>query len=74
MKFEKIMKKFCRSIGIDKRTLLQMLVGVGGSIEDSRRQMDQNLSKDNITLSGGQDQLNTGQAAQLAYNNMSIAD
>lgn len=27
MKFEKIMKKFCREIGLDKRTLMAMIIG-----------------------------------------------
>jgi hypothetical protein len=27
MKFEKVMKKFCREIGIDKATLMSMIVG-----------------------------------------------
>lgn len=27
MKFEKVMKKFCRDIGIDKTTLLNLLLG-----------------------------------------------
>ena len=27
MKFEKVMKKFCRDIGVDKRTLMAMMIG-----------------------------------------------
>lgn len=27
MKFEKIMKKFCKEIGLDKKTLLNMMLG-----------------------------------------------
>jgi hypothetical protein len=27
MKFEKIMKKFCKDIGLDKKTLLNMMLG-----------------------------------------------
>jgi len=28
MKFEKIMSRFCKDIGIDKKTLLSMFIGV----------------------------------------------
>lgn len=27
MKFEKVMKKFCREIGVDKKTLMAMMIG-----------------------------------------------
>ncbi|CDW85759.1 UNKNOWN [Stylonychia lemnae] len=75
MKFEKVMKKFCKNVGVDKLTLLTMLVGKSNieefmnknelsSRKDSLNQSRENLiTKDSI-------QMNTGQAAQLAYNNM----
>jgi hypothetical protein len=39
LKFEKIMKKFCKDIGLDKKTLLTMLLGEGkegGSYSSSK--------------------------------------
>jgi len=34
MKFEKVMKKFCKDIGIDKKTLMTMVIGGKGTIEE----------------------------------------
>ena len=36
MKFEKVMKKFCKDIGLDKKTLLNMMLGTANQ-EDSNR-------------------------------------
>lgn len=38
MKFEKVMKKFCKEIGIDKRTLLTMMLGKN-SLEDLKNDL-----------------------------------
>jgi hypothetical protein len=75
MKFEKIMKKFCKDIGIDKKTLLS-IVGGGtktnnGTLEDGFREYSSyrkgeglSNSKDNARsdLTGG-GVINTGVAA-----------
>lgn len=34
LKFEKVMKKFCKDIGIDKKTLMNMMLG-GRDLENS---------------------------------------
>lgn len=65
MKFEKVMKKFCKDIGIDKKTLMNMLLG---NHEETNRK-EQNNSKDNATIKES-GPINTGVAAQLAYNNL----
>lgn len=63
MKFEKIMKKFCKDIGLDKNTLLNMMLGTS-NLEDSNRK-DQNSSKENISMTIGKESgpINTGVAA-----------
>lgn len=81
IKFEKMMKKFCKSVGVDKKTLLTMMLGNGKDLENSNaKNNDMNssrngnlLNKDSGTNSTVKDSgiINTGVAAQLAYNNMS---
>jgi hypothetical protein len=44
MKFEKVMKKFCKEIGIDKRTLMTMMLG-GRDLENSNAKNDFNSSR-----------------------------
>jgi len=77
LKFEKVMKKFCREIGIDKRSLMGMMLGGGRDIESSNAKADFNSSRKDATKDSGQNSIvkdsgtiNTGVAAQLAYNNM----
>lgn len=43
MKFEKILKKFCKDIGVDKKTLLTMMIG-GRDLEVSNTKSDLNSS------------------------------
>ena len=73
MKFEKIMKKFCREISVDKVTLLTMLIGKnnmddiisknGGDFSSSRKDPF-SQSKDNLnTKDSAGANINTGQAA-----------
>lgn len=38
MKFEKVMIKFCKEIGLDKRTLIAMMLGKS-SIEDFKNEL-----------------------------------
>ena len=86
MKFEKVMKKFCKDIGIDKRTLISIIGGGtktnNGTLEDGGREYSSSRkgdrlssSKDNIRsdIAGG-GVINTGIAAQFAYNNMVQVD
>lgn len=57
MKFEKIMKKFCKDLGIDKITLMTMILGKN-NIEESLKQNEFTTSnKDPFTQS--KDNLNT---------------
>ena len=87
MKFERMMKQFCREIGIDKKTLLTMFMGGANTnskqnidIEGSNTKNNENSSSKqqynsrdsvtNLNLSTGQTIINTGAAAQMAYNNM----
>lgn len=43
MKFEKVMKKFCRDIGIDKMTLMTMILG--------KNNVDEVMSKNDFSSS-----------------------
>ena len=82
MKFEKIMKKFCKEIGVDKKTLLTIIGGGAktnnGTLEDNRVDYSSYKvgdgvfhSKDNIKADfAGEGFINTGVAAQFAYNNI----
>ena len=79
MKFEKVMKKFCKEIGIDKMTLMTMMLGKNGIEELSSKNefsssrgdpFSQQKEKNNFKEGGASTTINTGQAAQLAYNNM----
>jgi len=45
MKFEKIMKKFCKDIGLDKRTLMTMMLG-GKDIDSSATKDPSSSRKD----------------------------
>ena len=78
-KFEKIMHRFCKDIGIDKRSLLKLLLGD----DPSKNHLQDSMAKESLTGdssellkhkdSGGSQVLssfNTGAAAQLAYNNI----
>ena len=82
MKFEKIMKKFCREIGIDKKTLLSIIGGNpktnNGTLEEGRLDYSSykigdglSNSKENIKSDfAGEGVINTGIAASFAYNNI----
>lgn len=68
------MKKFCKDIGLDKRTLLTMLLGEGKEVGHNSSRKDQlnSISKDlgsSIAKESG-GIVNTGIAAQMAYNNI----
>jgi hypothetical protein len=76
MKFEKVMKKFCKDVGVDKKTLMAMMLGRSG-LEDLSIKNDFSSSrKDPFTLSRDglnareSISVNTGQAAVMAYNNI----
>jgi hypothetical protein len=69
LKFEKIMKKFCKDVGIDKRTLMTMMLG-GKDLESSNTKNEFNssrkdLNKDSTANSIIKDSINinTGVAA-----------
>ena len=82
MKFEKIMKRLCKDIGIDKKTLLSIFINPsqmkevegGSNVKNESGVKDQSFSRDSgtINMSGnsGPTQVNTGAAAQIAYNNI----
>jgi hypothetical protein len=75
MKFEKLMKKFCKDIGVDKKTLLTMMLGNQGGrdLESSNAKTDPvHSNKESGANSTVKDSgiINTGVAAQLAYNNI----
>ena len=65
IKFEKVLKKFCRDIGFDQKTLLGMLLG-GQSDPMSCRKDYQSNSKESINAMIGRESepINTGIAAQ----------
>lgn len=70
------MKKFCKDIGLDKNALLNLLLGPANSekrnreVESSGERLNdssknfQSIGKDSDSV------VNTGKAAQLAYNNI----
>ena len=63
------MKNFCKDIGLDKKTLLTMLLGENHNTSKKDHQSSQ--SKDiGLTLKDHGGVVNTGAAAQLAYNNI----
>ena len=79
------MKRFCKDIGIDKRTLLTMFMGGNPSnfgqgsrvdLENSNSKNDSEIKERGGTLNppnnGNQvfSKVNTGVAAQMAYNNI----
>lgn len=77
LKFEKIMKKFCKDVGVDKMTLMTMMLGKNAVEEiqnknefSSSRKDPFSIQKDNKDITPHQAGINTGQAAQLAYNNI----
>lgn len=68
MKFEKVMKKFCKDIGLDKKTFLNMMLGTSTTNFEESTKKEHNSSKDNLSLNtvtkeGGTGVLNTGVAA-----------
>lgn len=70
MKFEKIMKKFCKDVGVDKTTLMTMMLGKNVVDEmtnknefSSSRKDPFSHSKDNKDHTPHQGNINTGQAA-----------
>ncbi|TNV85687.1 hypothetical protein FGO68_gene15257 [Halteria grandinella] len=79
MKFERIMKKLCRDIGVDKKTLFSIFMGPLGhtgkeidaisSKNDSGFKNQFNNSRDSVEHNQSH-QVNTGVAAQMAYNNI----
>jgi hypothetical protein len=81
IKFEKIMNKFCKDIGLDKKSLLYLLLGGAEGGQNPHELSDRKDNKMYQSLGGSiQDQpngresgggtINTGIAAQLAYNNI----
>jgi hypothetical protein len=79
IKFEKIMNKFCKDIGLDKKSLLYLLLG--GSEANPHEFSDRKDNKMYQSIGGtlheqpngresGGGTINTGVAAQLAYNNI----
>jgi hypothetical protein len=72
------MKKFCKNIGLDKKTLLTMLLGEGkdggsnSSVKDHQNSTSKELTSITNKEAGGP--VNTGIAASFAYNNMATAD
>jgi hypothetical protein len=75
MKFEKVMKKFCRGIGIDKRTLLSIIGGGlktnNGTLEEGVREFSSSRKGEGMSSSkdhtrsdaAGGGAINTGIAA-----------
>jgi hypothetical protein len=61
------MKKFCKDIGLDKKTLLTMLLGEGKEVgsNSSRKDLQNSISKDmsSITAKESGGTVNTGIAA-----------
>ena len=80
MKFEKVMKKFSKNIGIDHKVLLSMLLGNQADDNSSSKEPQnshkepQSAQKENLSekINKEIEPLNTGVAAQLAYNNISM--
>lgn len=63
MKFEQMMKRLCREVGIDKKTLFTMFLG------ESAPQKHE-LESGSKEMQAVTEVINTGVAAQIAYNNM----
>ncbi len=88
MKFEKIMKNFSKDIGLDSNTLLNLLMGnSNGTNNEPSSNFKENsslsASKDSRRIPDGgnkttlnqihsSEPINTGAAAQLAYNNLTV--
>lgn len=49
MKFEKIMKKFCKDVGIDKMTLMTMVIGKNNIEEAMSKNEFSSSRKDPLT-------------------------
>ena len=74
VKFEQVMKRFCKDIGVDKKTLLSVLLGGEPNslrTDSGRKELK---SRDSSTVNASAVKtivpINTGVAAQFAYNNI----
>lgn len=77
LKFEQILQRFTKDIGIDRKSLFTMLLGQSSPsskhtfnrIDDSASSKNDSGAKEVLKQRDSQN-LNTGVAAQLAYNNI----